>query len=379
MEFRIPNKNMEKFEKKMATFAKKCMARNIDFSYDIIGHDVDSDTIEGWKITYPVTIVEVTGEFKGEYNFVASIDHLKEGNIIRAYNHDIAIPTKYQTMSGICEHCGTNRARKYTYLVEKDGKIIQVGKNCLMDYTGSMSAEGIALLYSIYDYCNTPGGYPASKDYFNGELFVACCIASVKKMGFRSASYGASSTRSLATDYYRAMLGQGMQAKATLQVMEEMGIAPLDEMDMAETVIEWCKGLNSDNEYLHNLKIAFSQEWYDYKYAGLYASAYMAYMREVERQEVSKKEKVIVSDWIGEVGERIEVNVESWRLVTMVESYYGKTWLYEFITTDGNIIKWWTSKWIDEDSSIDWLRAKVKKHEEYRGVKSTVVNYCKIG
>ena len=46
-QYRIPDINMDKFEKKMAKLEKRCEKAGIDFHYDIIGYGIDEECIEG--------------------------------------------------------------------------------------------------------------------------------------------------------------------------------------------------------------------------------------------------------------------------------------------------------------------------------------------
>lgn len=378
-QYRIPDINMDKFEKKMAKLEKRCEKAGIDFYYDIVGYGIDEECIEGHKVKYPVTIVEVEGTFEGEYQFVAAIDHLSTGNIIRSYNQDITIPKKYYTMDAICEHCGTRRNRKHTYLVAKGDTLVQVGKSCMLDYTGYISAEDIAAYCSIYDTCETFCDGVARNHYVDIVFFMACVIAAVEKFGFHSSANYEKSTKCMALDFYEATLGYAMNRKDILEFMKDEEIYPEDYIEVAKEVIEWCKALDGSNDYLNNLRVAFSEEYFEYKYVGLAASAYTTYKNNAERMIREEREKKEChSEWIGEVGKTIDVDIDSWRFVTAANGFYGVTRLYEFITTEGNIVKWWTQKWIEEDTEIAGIRGRVKKFEEYKGRKYTVITYGRI-
>lgn len=76
--------------------------------------------------------------------------------------------------------------------------------------------------------------------------------------------------------------------------------------------------------------------------------------------------------------------------IRQFEGYYGMTNLYEMADEDGNCIVWFTGSIIEcyDEESDEWLvaevgdkvsmRATVKEHKEYRGIKQTVVNRPKV-
>jgi len=72
------------------------------------------------------------------------------------------------------------------------------------------------------------------------------------------------------------------------------------------------------------------------------------------------------------------------------EGYYGLTHVYEFADEDGNCIVWMTGNPIEcyDEESDQWvyaevgdkieMKATVKEHKEYKGIKQTMVNRPKI-
>lgn len=92
------------------------------------------------------------------------------------------------------------------------------------------------------------------------------------------------------------------------------------------------------------------------------------------------------SEWVAEPKKRIDIDLT---LVDVYEfdgysySYYddGKTYIYKFRDADGDCIIWKTKKFM-----VDWMhddmwdvvemkaRVTVKAHDEYRGVKQTLIN-----
>ena len=85
-----------------------------------------------------------------------------------------------------------------------------------------------------------------------------------------------------------------------------------------------------------------------------------------------------VSEWVGEVGERITVSL----LCTHVRHFstsYGLSTMYQFEDEDGNVFIWntQTSKDIEEDGQY-LIAGTIKQHTTYRCVKQTQLTRCSI-
>ena len=81
---------------------------------------------------------------------------------------------------------------------------------------------------------------------------------------------------------------------------------------------------------------------------------------------------------LGQVGGKIEVEA-TFKRTRWYDTQFGTTWIYTFEDNDGNCLVWKTSASI-EPREGDKVRIKgtVKEHDEYNGVKQTVLTRCKI-
>ncbi len=84
------------------------------------------------------------------------------------------------------------------------------------------------------------------------------------------------------------------------------------------------------------------------------------------------------SEFVGTVGERIEVTVRVERIISL-DGYYGTSWLHSMRgVDDGNVYVWTTSsKQLPQGETIK-LRGTIKDHKEYRNCKQTVLTRCKV-
>jgi hypothetical protein len=85
------------------------------------------------------------------------------------------------------------------------------------------------------------------------------------------------------------------------------------------------------------------------------------------------------SSWVGEVGERIDLDVTV-EGVFYFEGRYGTTSIVKMRDTDGNVLTWFKSGYMDQDERGNRfaLRGTVKKHDVYREVNQTVLTRCKM-
>ena len=60
------------------------------------------------------------------------------------------------------------------------------------------------------------------------------------------------------------------------------------------------------------------------------------------------------------------------------DSLYGETHMHVMEDSDGNVYVWSTASKSLEENKTYTIRMKVKEHKEYKGVKQTVVYYCKV-
>jgi hypothetical protein len=94
-------------------------------------------------------------------------------------------------------------------------------------------------------------------------------------------------------------------------------------------------------------------------------------------QAAERKAEGAASQWVGEVKERFEFEAEVMG-VFGTEGFYGHTDIVKFKDADGNHFTWFASDYtnLDRGDRIA-IKGTVKKHDEYKGVKQTVLTRCK--
>lgn len=102
-------------------------------------------------------------------------------------------------------------------------------------------------------------------------------------------------------------------------------------------------------------------------------------MTEREEREARWAEEKAQSEHVGEAGERITVDVKVER-ITWHDGRFGPTRLLKMRDAGGNLLVWWCSS-----SARDWTEGEavtlvgtIKKHDEFRDEKQTILTRCRV-
>ena len=395
---------IDELDKKMRRIEKKCAKYGVEFVYRKTGVEEYREVKDPEGVKHNLRYVEVEAEGKaqmGDWVWLASVEHTEKGNLIHS-PRDIAIPEKYYTSGGFCEHCNSNRARRYLYLVGnvKTNEVRQVGRTCVRDYTHGLNADMIALCTSMIDEFEEaeermPGfgfGF-GSFECYEVEMVVRFICETIRHFGYVPKGQDDNwATAARAEAYMNVALGHVRyfyERKAfdeAKKQMEKVGFDADSEQATAEAkaALAWIMEQDaSRSAWTHNLQTLVQLGEIKTEHYGILASLIPAWnkslVREAERK--AKEAAVANSKHVGEVGERITFEVASTDIVTSWETDYGMVWLVKFVSKDGNVFMWRASSLNalpDDFSEIKAIKGTVKSHDEYRGVKQTFVSRCKI-
>lgn len=385
MAYRIYEGNMERIRKKMTRIQNKCRKYGIDFRFEEVGEEYrEIKRNDGEIVTRRFVLVEAEGIARvNGWRFIASVDHTDKENIINKATEEVEVPERYYTSRPFCEHCGTDRWRKMTYIVlnESTGEFKQVGKSCLLDFTGGMSAEGVAQYASAFDdliEAETPSGGSYEKFYIRTETWMRYVAETIRHYGYVR-SDDIRNTRTTAEDFYLFKAHKIREySDRWYALREEMERIGFDEnnpeaVQMAKDAAAWIAEQEESNNYMHNLKVGCSLEYIGYGHMGVVASVFPTWRKDLERKAVAEKEKA--SEYVGNVGDRITVSVLDYKAVTGWETEWGYTVIYKITDTDGNVYTWKTVAYIPDGCQS--ITGTVKAHTEYNGTKQTELTRCK--
>jgi hypothetical protein len=335
--------------------------------------------IVGYKVHYPVTVQGDAPKFEG-WLFIATLQHSETGNIIRKIV-DFEVPELYRTAEKKCDHCGYIRNRKDTYVVKHDnGEYKQVGKACLKDFLGHTSPERIAFLASFMDTLNSNWDEEDEKGsrgetLYDTKAILALSSAVITKFGWVS--------KAKADEYQKSSTCDRVTAQFRPEYLKEEDKVSVEENDslVAEKTLAWVAALSNKetkSDYEHNLISVCLNTYLEFRSLGIAISAVSAYQREMdkERLERERTKDRALSEWVGTVGDKIEIEALLLAKKTF-EGHYGQTTFYLF-KQGANLFSWFASKEHELELEKTYsIKARIKKHDEYKGSKQTALTRCK--
>lgn len=314
------------------------------------------------------------------WTFAALCETTENGNILYGSPDSVsAIPEKFRNSGSVCEHCNTNRVRKNTYIVvHGDGTYKQVGSTCVADFLGTNKIEawefsGLILIH-FKDWESEDWGRSVSRSF-------AYDIKSILMLGIRYLENHAFVSRKTAleagtlstSDCIGSIIRGDKDAVSDLVITDPANMARWS--DEADKIIDWMKS-GSGNGYRDNLKTLALNGYCSDRGIGLAVSAIPSYRRSIE--EAAAKEKAAKSVHVGEVGKRIEIEVTCESVIAK-EGDYGTTGIHKLVDASGNCLVWFASgstEWLDVGETAK-VKASIKSHGEFRGVKQTVLSRVK--
>lgn len=328
-----------------------------------------------------VVDVEISGEAPKHdgWTFAARVDRIAGTD---AYTLATAPGVDHVRREGIvlgnCDHCGTNRARKTTYIMVNDeaGEQVQVGSTCIKDFLGWEGTVAWLDAPAEIDDEWLGGSYHVDPLY-DVATVVRLALASIRLRGFVSTqAYGERSTRdhvSLAFVVNRLTEREEQEKRALLAAAES------ESSEQVEAILAFLRSddFAGQSSYVDNLKIIASLEYVGSRQMGLLVSAPQAYAKHLGN--VREREAKKVSEWVGTVGQKVTVEVTLERLQT-ISTAYGTSLLVIGRTEAGEIVKTFTTAqwaWDVEEGQMVTLTATVKEHEDYNGTKQTNVTRAK--
>lgn len=410
MTYSIPEENMESLEKKLTRIKNKAKKYGNEFHYERIGEHFEEKTLreqigfdtanvcpiyKEWTAIIKYIDIDVDGiAAVNGWKFAASLDFTEAGNII-AGTGEVEIPQRYYSCEPWCEHCKTSRDRRHSYIVynEESGEFKQVGKSCLKDFTGGLSAEYVAHFESFLkeaEEAQMPSGGWA-KTYFDVESFLSCAAETIRLFGYVRRDGHDISTADRTEELYRRE--HGCRLPDNIAIRKRFAEADAkgwnsktaQSVELAKAVREWIVNNERDDNYFHNLKVACANKVVDYRGLGLLVSSFPAYDRELEleakrrEQEAREAESRARSSYMGEVGDKVSFEIADFKVISSWSTHWDYVRVYKFVDKDGLEATWKTSTDIDHELLVgSTITGKVKEQKEWNGIKQTELTRCKI-
>lgn len=390
-EFVIPKSRMEELNKRLKKIKDKCEKYNCAFNIRQID-EITKIMISDMGIKYEIRLVKIevqgTAIING-WKFIGMLEHLEKGNLFKAcWGNNI--PEKYRNQKGICEHCGSNRRRKKTYIIQniKSGEFKQVGGACLKDYTQGWSAEKVASMMEFIETLETMSQERINYDEEYARKARVFNTGYAVKMAFLLKDRGVAYRNRNGEDVpsYNLLLGllkkEEVYDKNIRKIYDRIGVYESKHVDMGKYESAIKEYMNQEvtdtsSEYLKNVRVLLRNEYCSLNNLGLIA--YLPYA--VEKYIESKKEESIKrdgeSEWLYNVGDKVEL-----KHCYIRELYRGKNWysgnmdITYRIIQGCNVYIWRTTKVI-KSGNYD-VKGTVKDNTLYHGEKQTYLTRCKV-
>lgn len=364
---------------------KRAEKRGFTGRFDLTAEKVEKTRINdvGFAVTEVFYETKITGEppsYEG-WTFLASLDWDAEAGLIVRTAPGVETVDRTNLKQNWCDHCETTRYRKKSFLIQhEDGRQLQVGSTCIKDFLGW---DGKVVFISeqeigddIDDHISGGGYFPPS---YATDIVLAAGWAIVQVHGYKPVS----SWDDAPTKERTMTLLEPPSAEIAREYRDAYGGYFDGSLEQARVVREWALSdeFNGDSEYVRNVKAILAADYVTVRNIGIAVSALQAFIRQKERELKRQQEKAEISnEFVGEVGDRIEVTVTI-KSIRYIEGMYGTTTLYTLLGSDGHLYKWFSSNAAlgeTVNDTVYQIKGTVKKHDEYRGTKSTVLTRCKV-
>jgi len=336
-------------------------------SYIVIDATIEGETpkIEGWEL---ISIFE-------SINAVVFTRTVPGKEL--TYN-----PTKIT-----CEHCNINRPRKKSYYLQNvDTKEFkEVGSTCLKDFIGHDPKAFMTMAEFNFETILNEANNGSREGYngYNLEEFLAMTKAIINKYGWTSAAsitkmqengkdtYGIRPTSDDVANQFHAR--RNPQYFPNFEYID----ATDEDFEFGKKAIEYFKNITEQNDYINNIKKIFEIGFVPNRKEGLAASIVGSYYVHLQKQ--IQKENTKPSEYVGTVGIRNKGMELTYTGRYGYESDFGYINIHLFKDFDGNVYKWNSGNKIDaEFGDTIILDGTIKKHEEYKNIKQTILTRCTI-
>lgn len=391
-QYEIFEGNMERLRKKLTRIQNKCNKYGCEFKFEEVGEtyrEIKDDN--GEKRVVRFVVVEAEGKaIINDWKFIGTVEHTSNGNIIRTCC-DIEVPERYYTGDIVCEHCKQNRARKEAYIVlnVKTGEFKEVGSGCLNDFTHGMDADLVAKYMSFFDDLiagDCPIGCGWGERYYSVDELLRYTSECVRVYGYEKSDCYDGGTKGRVVDFWMAIHGY-ISGKALDQIKREMERISFDadsELAKAEAVeaLKWIDSQEENNNYMHNLKTICKQDYIKYANIGILVSIFPTWRKDIEIKDRKRiamekaKQEADVSEWHGNIGDRVEFGVKEFAPITGWDTQFGYVTVYKIVDKDGNVFTWKTSKLVQSED-VHNIKGTIKEFRTYNGVKQTELTRCK--
>ena len=367
MTLRIEESYLDKFMRALRSVAKKVAKSGGTCTWEEKEPSFEEIVIDGKTYIFKIHTFEVEGLSSYEnWKVIAQIEHLPEGNVIKEFT-DTKVPEIYRNRPGVCDHCGVDRPRKITYIVEntEEGTFAQLGRSCVSLYTGCIQLlDGVLPLLSLEEYdvdhMDTDRlTIDSMQFYLPTESVVAWSLACIEKYGYIKTRTEDGERNSLST--YRRVL-DNMETCSTKGDFEPQEA----HYERFPEILEWVSEHSEDNTFFSNVYVLLKGKYISHRNATYVVGAVGAFLRDKALENKTN------NSFVGEIGDKVTFDIEEISVLSSFKSIYGLCYVYRIVDTDGHVFTTMTSRSLDI-SDVKKAKGTVKEHMTAKGEKRTVL------
>lgn len=431
--YTIIENNRENLEKLVTKFAKRA-ARNglapitvafgaprIEEREKIVVTEGEGESFEGQPMRHTVRervcLIDVTVEgepprLPGGYSLVGTVEHnVVDGAWMNLVNPapEREMPLDARTAAPTCDHCGKARRRSTTVVVQaEDGTLKRIGKSCVALYLPGVDVDALLAFMAAHGAIQAEleggsdddefGGYRAPRVEYIDDVLAAG--AAVRRLfGWVTAKTASDTNEASSASHVANLLGKPDKYQARLvrdmrdaaeKAGEDTNVAgtwwPVNDADKAAAVEirAWMKdGVSGRNDYRYNLAVLAAGDTFDANRMAMVVSAVGSFYNEQDRIVERKAQAAAMgeSQHVGSLKQRL--NLELSLLTCRAFSHddlYGTRYLVKFVDRSGNQFAWFTGRPVEmARDEFHVVRATVKAHTEFKGVKETTITRADVG
>jgi hypothetical protein len=359
------------------------------------------DTDDGQRIAdWTFVVMGNSGPVIPGFAFLAALDHTKADNqgqpavairrlpefaALQALDEDDIAKLRgvdledFRHAENRCEHCGLRRKRNTTYLMfdKETGTVVQVGSDCLKDFTGAENpekaarwAEMLAALDADMQAEGMLGHDVAGRPAIPTIDYLANAAAVARAHGWQRRWDDGFRVTGTADHAHDNMTNGGTYATVTKA-----------DRQLAADALAWARDDLADrddlSEFDQNLVTYANGDYLGQKGDGLLAYLPQAYLRELKRRV--KAGDAALSEWVGQPKQRIKDLRLKVNSVYSGTNAYGVYYRTRMVDADGNHFLWKGSQELEPGETYT-MAGTVKGHEldQYaHNAKTTVITNCR--
>lgn len=285
-----------------------------------------------------------------------------------------------------CDVCGQDRDRRDTYVIQRDGVQMQVGSDCLTRFMGIRPAGLWLLDFEPEIPEDNDTSERGARERFEDQRrpstwMLALGMAVVERHGWVSRGMARDQEVTATADLVFEVIDDRPRTDAQRRFFDEVRARAAELETESAEVLAAAREIEGDSDYAQNLRAVASADSVSMANAPLLLSAIAAKRRrdEQQAQEEVRKQQSAASDYIGQPKEKIADHQVTVTGIRQLDGDYGPSTIVEMVDEDGNVLKWFASGVKDfKIGAKHTVKGTIKRHEEYAGVKQTLLTRAKV-